>query len=196
MIGELKLSLMNEIYEARNSIRDIKTKKDVHSEQVKNNKRLWNKLETKNTIIKLPIGKLKQLADSIGQSNTTVPLLQTPDFSENSNSILSKKYAYREPYDKSKPTNMLSQSRYQLLEPASENFVLVSESTQKTDVFRLLWNENKLNRNRNVLTSQNTGSKRPSLVINKHQERQTNYLVKVLYHQKVKETLWYLLKYS
>ena len=79
---------MNEIYEARNSIRDIKTKKDVHSEQVKNNKRLWNKLETKNTIIKLPIGKLKQLADSIGQSNTTVPLLQTPDFSENSNSIL------------------------------------------------------------------------------------------------------------
>ena len=138
MIGELKLSLMNEIYEARNSIRDIKTKKDVHSEQVKNNKRLWNKLETKNTIIKLPIGKLKQLADSIGQSNATVPLLQTPDFSENSNSILSKKYAHREPYDKSKPTNMLSQSRYQLLEPASENFVLVSESTQKTDVFRLL----------------------------------------------------------
>ena len=138
MIGELKLSLMNEIYEARNSIRDIKTKKDVHSEQVKNNKRLWNKLETKNTIIKLPIGKLKQLADSIGQSNATVPLLQTPDFSENSNSILSKKYAHREPYDKSKQTNMLSQSRYQLLEPASENFVLVSESTQKTDVFRLL----------------------------------------------------------
>ena len=138
-------TLPNE-WNLRNSIRDIKAKKDVHSEQVKNNKRLWNKLETKNTIIKLLSDKLKQLADSIGQSNTTVPLLQTPDFSENSNSILSKKYEHREPYDKSKPTNVLSQSRYQLLEPASENFVLVSESTQKTDVIRLLWNENKLKR--------------------------------------------------
>ena len=46
------LSLMNEICEVRNSIRDIKAKKDVHSEQVKDNKRIWDELETKNTIIK------------------------------------------------------------------------------------------------------------------------------------------------
>ena len=37
---ELKPSLMNDICEVRNSIRDIKAKKDVHSEQVKDNKRL------------------------------------------------------------------------------------------------------------------------------------------------------------
>ena len=44
---------MNEICEARDSIRDIKAKKDVHSEQLKDNKRLWDELETKNTIMKL-----------------------------------------------------------------------------------------------------------------------------------------------
>ena len=88
---ELKLSLTNEIYEIRNSIRDIKAKTDVHSEQVKDNKRLWDELETKNTIIKLLIDNFKQLAGSIGKPNTTVPLLQTPDFSENSNFILPKK---------------------------------------------------------------------------------------------------------
>ena len=52
---ELKLTLMNEICEVRNSIRDIKAKKDVHSEEVKDNKPLWDELETKNTIIKLLI---------------------------------------------------------------------------------------------------------------------------------------------
>ena len=35
---ELKISLMNEICEVGNSIRDIKAKKDIHSEQVKDNK--------------------------------------------------------------------------------------------------------------------------------------------------------------
>ena len=75
---ELKLSLMNEICEIRNSIRDIKAKTDVHSEQVKHNKRLWD--EKKNNIIKLIIDNFKQLADSISKSNTTVPLLQTPNF--------------------------------------------------------------------------------------------------------------------
>ena len=42
---------MNEICEVRNSIRDIKAKKDVHSEQVKDNKRLWNEHKAKKTII-------------------------------------------------------------------------------------------------------------------------------------------------
>ena len=102
---------MNEICEVRNSIRDIKAKKDVHSEQVKDNKRIWDELETKNTIIKLLIDNFKQLADSIGKSNTTVPLLQTTDFLEN-NFILPKKYALKEFYEKSKPTNILSPNRY------------------------------------------------------------------------------------
>ena len=61
--------------------RDIKTTKQVH-----------NELETKNTIIKLLIGNFKQLANSIGKSNTTVPLLQTTDFSENSNFILPQNF--------------------------------------------------------------------------------------------------------
>ena len=72
--------------------RDIKATKQVHSEQVKGNKRLWDELETKNTIIKLLIDNFKQLANSIGKSNTTVPLLQTTDFSENSNFILPKNF--------------------------------------------------------------------------------------------------------
>ena len=42
---------MNEICEVRNSIRDIKAKKDVHSEQVKDNKRRWNEHKAKKTII-------------------------------------------------------------------------------------------------------------------------------------------------
>ena len=172
---ELKLSLTNEICEIRNSIRDIKAKTDVHSEQVKDNKRLWDELETKNTIIKLLIDNFKQLADSIGKLNTTVPLLQTPDFSENSNFILPKKYAHKESYDKSKPTNILSPNRYQLLKPTSENTELVSENIQNTNALRLPGNENKSNRNRNVLTSQNTGNNRPSVVINKYPERQTDF---------------------
>ena len=172
---ELKLSLTNEICEIRNSIRDIKAKTDVHSEQVKDNKRLWEELETKNTIIKLLIHNFKQLAGSRGKPKTTVPLLQTPDLSENSNFIFPKKYAHKETYDKSKPTNILSPNRYQLLKPTSENTELVSENIQNTDALRLLENENKSNRNRNVLTSQNTGNNRPSVLINKYPERQTDY---------------------
>ena len=172
---ELKLSLMNEICEVRNSIRDIKAKKDVHREQLKDNKRLWDELETKNTIIKLLIDNFKQLAGSIGKSNTTVPLLLTTDFSANSNFILTKKYARRESYEKSKPTNILSPNRCHLLEPTSENNELVSENIQNTDVLRLSENENELNRNRNVLASQNTENKRTSVVINKYPERQNEF---------------------
>ena len=117
---ELKLSLMNEICEVRNSISNIKAKKDVHSKQVKDNKRLWDELETKKTVIKLLIDNFKQLADYIGKSNTTLPLLQTTDFSGNSNFTLPKICARRE-YEKSKPTNLLSSNCYQLLKPTSEN---------------------------------------------------------------------------
>ena len=92
---ELKLSLKNEIGELRNSIRDIKAKRDVHSEQANEDKRLWDELETKNTIIKSLIDNFKQLVDSIGKLNTAMPLLQTPDFPENSNFILPKKYAHK-----------------------------------------------------------------------------------------------------
>ena len=42
---------------------------------------------------------------------------------------------------------------------------------QNSDVLRLSGNENKLNRNKNVLDSQNTGNKRGSVVINKYPER-------------------------
>ena len=108
-------------------------------------------LENKNTIIKSLIDNFKQLADSISKSNTSVPLLQTPDFPENSNFILPKKYAHRKTYDKSKPTNILSPNRYQLLEPPSENFELVSENFQNTDALRLPGNDKELSRNRNVL---------------------------------------------
>ena len=64
-----------EICEVQNSIRDIKAKQDIHSEQVKDSKRLWDERETKNVIIKLLSDNFKQLADSIGKSNATVPLL-------------------------------------------------------------------------------------------------------------------------
>ena len=102
--------------------------------------------------MKLLIDNFKQLADSIGKSNTTVPLLQTTDFLEN-NFILPKKYALKEFYEKSKPTNILSPNRYQLLETTSENIELVFENIQNTDALRLSGNENELNRNRNVLAS-------------------------------------------
>ena len=62
----------------------------------------------------------------------------------------------------------MSPNRYQLLEPTSENIELVSENIQNTDVLHLSVNENELNRNRNVIASQNTGNKRPSVVINKY----------------------------
>ena len=62
----------------------------------------------------------------------------------------------------------MSPNRYQLLESTSENIELVSENIQNTDVLHLSVNENELNRNRNVLASQNTGNKRPSVVINKY----------------------------
>ena len=118
---ELKLSLMNDICEVRNSIRDIKAKKDVHSKQVKDNKRLWDELETKNTITKLLIDNSKQLADSIGKSNTAVPLFHTTNFSANSNFIYPKNYASKESYKKSKQTNRSSPNCYQLMEPTSGN---------------------------------------------------------------------------
>ena len=172
---ELKISLKNKIGELRNRIRDIKAKKDVHNKQANENKRLWDELEIKNTIIKSQTDNFKQLADSISKSNTAVPLLQTPDFPENSYFILPKKYAHRENYDKSKPTNILSPNRYQLLEPTFENFELVSENFQNTDTLCLQGNDKELHRNRNVLNSQNTGSKRPSVVINKYSERQTDF---------------------
>ena len=54
-----------------------------------------------------------------------------------------------------------------------------------------------------LATSQNTGNKRPAVVINKYPERQTDFsrppvapgttLVKLLYLQNVKETFRYLL---
>ena len=144
------------------TIRGIKAKKDVHSEQVKDKKRLWDELEAKNTIIKLIFDNFKQIADSISKWNTSVPLLQTLNISENSNFILPKKHANRKSYDNSKPTNILSSNRYQLLEPTSDTIKLVSENIQNSDALRLPGNENKLNKNRNALTSQNTGSKRPS----------------------------------
>ena len=67
------------------------------------------------------------------------------------------------------------QNRYQLLEHNSENIELVSENIQNTDALRLAGNENELHRNRNILTSQNTGSKRLSVVINKYPERQKDF---------------------
>ena len=70
---------------------------------------------------------------------------------------------------------MLSPNRYQLLEPTSENFDLVYENFQNTDALRLPGNDKELRRHRNVLNSQNTGSKRPSVVINKYPERQTDF---------------------
>ena len=102
-----------------------------------------------------------------------------------------KKYAHRETYDKPKPTNILSPNRYQLLEPTSENFELVSENFQNTDALRLPGNDKELRRNRNVLNSQNTGIKRPSVVINKYPERQTDFSrPSVIPGQKVKETFY------
>ena len=142
------------------TIRGIKAKKDVHSEQVKDKKRLWDELEAKNTIIKLIFDNFKQIVDSIGKWNTSVPILQTLNISEKSNFILPKKHANRESYGNSKPTNILSSNRYQLLEPTCDTIKLVSENIQNSDALRLPGNENKLNRNRNALTSQNTG--RPS----------------------------------
>ena len=53
-----------------------------------------------------------------------------------------KKYVRRESYEKSKPTNILSPNRYQLLEPTSENTELVSGNIQNTDALRLSGNEN------------------------------------------------------
>ena len=85
-------------------------------------------------------------------------------------------YSHRKCYDKLKPTNLLSPNRYQLLKPTCENIELISKNIQNTDALRLPGNENKLNRNRNVLTSQNTGNKRPLVVINKYPERKTDFL--------------------
>ena len=85
------------------------------------------------------------------------------------------KYARRESCEKPKPANILSPNLYQLLEPIFENIELVSENIQNTDALPLSENGNELNRNRNVLASQNTGNKRPSVFINKYPERQTDF---------------------
>ena len=78
--------------------------------------------------------------------------------------------------DKSKLTNILSPNCYQFLGPTSGDIELVSENIQNNDALRLPGNENELHRNRYALTSQNTGSIRPSVVINKYPERQTDFL--------------------
>ena len=61
------------------------------------------------------------------------------------------------------------------MKPTSKNIKSVSKNIQNTDALRLPGNDNKLNRNRNVLTSQNTGSKRPWVVINKYPQKQTDF---------------------
>ena len=61
------------------------------------------------------------------------------------------------------------------MEPTFENFELVFENSQNTDALRLPGNDKKLRRNGNVLNSQNTGNKRPSVVINKYPERQMDF---------------------
>lgn len=78
---------MDKTCDAQNSISD----KDVHREQVKDKKQLWDEFESKNITIKLIIENFKQLADSIWKSKTSVPFHQTPDFLENNNFILPKK---------------------------------------------------------------------------------------------------------
>ena len=169
---------MDQICEVRNGISDIKVKKDVHSEQrIKDNKRLWDELETSNTIIKFLIDDFKQLTDSLGKSNTILPSLWTSDFSEN-NFIFPKEYAHREIYNKSKPTSLLWPNCYQLLEPTSENIELAPQNIQNTETLRLPGNV--IHWNRNALISQNIGSQVlqpiPSVVIYKYPERQINFL--------------------
>ena len=50
-------------------------------------------------------------------------------------------------FDKSKPTNILSPNRYQLLEPTSENFELVSGNFQNTLHYKMhyVYREMKMN---------------------------------------------------
>ena len=59
--------------------------------------------------------------------------------------------------------------------PTSENLELIHENIQNTDALRLPGNENEIHRNRNAFTPQNNGSGRPSVVINKYPERQTDF---------------------
>ena len=110
-----------------------------------------------------------------------------------------KKYARRESCDKPKPTNTLSPNRYQLLEPTSENIELVSENIQNTDALPLSGNENELNRTKMYLLLKILETKDLQyLLINTQKDKLTfhgfllslvpNYLVKLLYYQKVKET--------
>ena len=42
---------MDETCKVRNSIGDIKAKKDAYNDQAKDNKQLWDELESNNTII-------------------------------------------------------------------------------------------------------------------------------------------------
>ena len=60
---------------------------------------------------------------------------------------------------------ILSSKHYEVLECTSENNELVPENIQETDTVRLTGNVT--HRNWNALISQNTGSKRPTVVINK-----------------------------
>lgn len=52
---------MDKTCDAQKSISD----KDVHREQVKDKKQLWDEFESKNITIKLIIENFEQLADSI-----------------------------------------------------------------------------------------------------------------------------------
>ena len=92
-----------------------------------------------------------------------MPLLQTTDFSENINFTLPKKYTHRKSYEKSRE---IKTNKYIVTKS-----LLIIVNIQNSDALRLSGNENKLNRNKNVLDSQNTGNKRGSVVINKYPER-------------------------
>ena len=133
-----------------------------------------------------------------------MPLLQTPDFPETTILYCLKNFLHRKTYDKSKSTN-ISPNRYQLLGLTSENIELVPENIQETDIavscvsggkcsffgkFDMLCFLEKTvlrfavlpyyrrcqTKNRNALTSENIGNKRPSVVNNKHLQRQTDFL--------------------
>ena len=68
---------------------------------------------------------------------------------------------------------MQSPNPYHLLKLNSENTESIPENNQETDTVQLPGNIT--HRNRNTLNTQNTRKKRPSVVINKHPERQTDF---------------------
>ena len=101
------------------------------------------------------------------------------------------KNTHTEINDKSKLPNILLSKLYQLLEPTHENIELVPENIQENYAVRLPGNA--IHKNWNALVFQNAGNKRPSVVIYKNRltrfllSQVSNYLVKLPYHQKVKE---------